>query len=121
MRHVTMLTLLILLTGCAGSFTGRAPETRTLTLHASPAQAYQRSMVVLTQMGTEFAPRPDRQTIQGTVHKAVVMTVLFEDQGWQTLVTATAYIPPGKLTIGQMSELEEFCERLQAMEVAHER
>ena len=70
---------------------------------------------------TEFAPQPDRQTIQGTVHKAVVMTVLFEDQGWQTLVTATAYIPPGKLTIGQMSELEEFCERLQAMEVAHER
>jgi hypothetical protein len=77
-------------------------------------------MMVLTQMGTEFAPRPDRSTIQGTVHKAVVMTVLFEDQGGTTLVTVTAYIPPGKLTVGTMDELDHFCERLQAVEVAHE-
>jgi hypothetical protein len=122
----TLLSVLILgslltlfLSGCAGSVTGRAPETRTLTLPTSPAQAYTRATQVLTQMGAEMTFMDGRQTLQGLVHGAVVLRVQLDEHGAGTLVTVTGTIRPGKLILGTMTEVDQFCARITALEAAH--
>jgi len=122
----TLLALLILgslltllLSSCAGSFAGRAPETRTLTVPYSQAQAYTRSSQVLRQMGAEMTAMDGRQALQGLVHGAVLLSVQLQEQGMSTLVTVTASIPPGKLILGTVDELDQFCTRLQAVETVY--
>lgn len=124
----TLLALLILgslltliLSGCAGSFAGRAPETRTLTVPYSQAQAYTRSSQVLRQMGAEMTAMDGRQALQGLVHGAVLLSVQLQEQGTSTLVTVTGTIPPGKLVLGTVTEVQDFCTRLQALETVHAR
>lgn len=115
----TLLTLLV--NGCAGSFAGRAPETRTLTVPYGQAQAYTKSSQVLRQMGAEMTAMDGRQALQGMVHGAVLLSVQLQEQGTSTLVTVTASIPPGKLVLGTVDELDQFCARLLALETAHAR
>jgi hypothetical protein len=122
----TLLALLILcalltllLSGCAGSFAGRAPETRTLILQTSQAQAYTRSSQVLMQMGAEMTLLDGRQTLQGVVHGAVVLRVQVAEYANGTVVTVIGTIPPGKLVLGTVTELDQFCTRLLALETTH--
>ena len=124
----TILALLILcslltliLSGCAGSLTGRAPETRTFTVPYGQAQAYTRASQVLRQMGAEMTTMDGRSALQGMVHGAVLLSVQLQEQGTSTLVTVTGSIPAGKMVLGTMDELDQFCTRLQARETVHAR
>ena len=122
MTMLKLVCLACLLIGCAGSFAGRAPETRTLTLASEQAHAYEHAMQVLRQMGTQITTRDGYQEITGLVHNAVVLHVHLKGHpGHPTTVTVTGSIPPGKLTLGAFTELDEFCTRLTALETAHAR
>jgi hypothetical protein len=122
MKRILIGTILLLLTGCAGSFAGRAPETRTLTLPVAPPQAYQRTVATFVAMGAQLPPlHAVGQPLQAMVHGAVLLSVELEGQGTGTRVTVTASIPPGKLVIGTMTELDQFCARLTAQETAYGR
>ena len=121
MNRVMLGVLLVTLTSCAGSFAGRAPETRTVPLPGTPAQAYQRAYQTLTAMGAQFTVVDGHQHLQGVLKGVVLLSVAVQGQGPQTAVQVTGSIPPGKLTLGTFTELDEFCTRLAATEQAHAR
>jgi hypothetical protein len=120
-----LLLVLAMLTGCAGSLTGHAPETRTLTLPGTPAHLALRVAETFAAMGGQMtAAMEGRDSTQGTrvlsgvVHGGVVVTVLLQPEGEGTRVTVTASIPPGKVVFGTLDEAEQFCTRLRTMETA---
>jgi hypothetical protein len=121
MKTLQVLCLLLLVTGCAGSFAGRAPETRTLVLPHGQEFAYQRAAQVLTQMGAQMTAMDGPRALQGLVHGVVILSIQLQQQPGGTLVVVTGSIPPGKLVVGSFTEVDDFCARLVALETAHAR
>jgi hypothetical protein len=121
MKMLIPLVLLAVLTGCDGSFTGRAPETRTLTLAVTPPQAYTRAVQSLTAMGGQLTTMDGQRHVQGVVKGIVLLSVEVQGEGPPTQVQATGSIVAGKLTIGTFTELDELCQRLTATEGPHGR
>ena len=122
MRRCALCVLLFVLTGCAGSVLGRAPETQVCPpLAVPPEQAYHLSWLTLTQMGTRFTTAERPQRLSGVVRNAADFHVSLSAHASGTSVQATASIPPGKLTLGEFTLLDEFCTKLSARETAHAR
>ena len=119
MKTRTILVLLALLTGCTGSFTGRAPETQVCPLLAVPPErAYQLSWLAMTRIGTHVTAWDKPSQLSGVVRHAADLHVSLVAHHPGTVVQATASIPPGKLIVGTFTVLDEFCATLTALETA---
>lgn len=109
---------LLLMTGCAGSFVGSNPQTRTVVLPLAERPAYDRALRTFALMGGQVRVAQG-QTIAGVVHGAVELAVFLAPHAQGTAVTVTGSVLPGKLTLGRFDEVETYVQLLTQESAAH--
>ena len=119
-RSLMVMISLGILVGCAGSFTGTHPETRTVLLPMAAGPAYERALRTFALMGGQIRVAQG-QTIAGVVHGAVELAVVLSPGAGGTSVTVTGSVLPGKLTLGRFDEVETYVRLLTQEAAAHAR
>jgi hypothetical protein len=109
----------MLLTGCAGSFSGTHPDTCAVTVPSAQPIAYTQAAQVFRQRGGQITGTDGRQTLSGVERGAQVISIQLEPQGAGTLVTVTGNITPGKIMFENLPSVQAFCGQLKALEAVN--
>jgi len=116
MRFLTLTLLCLLFTGCVSTLMSASREsiTRSAILPMPVDEAYQKASRALAKMGAAIT-QANAQThlLSGTVHQAVVLNVTVTDSARGAIVEVTGQLLPGKIVVGEFTEVKDYLALLQ--------
>jgi hypothetical protein len=113
MRWMVCLLVSSVLMSCT-ALMSHTPVTHTAQFADTPDVAYQRATRACLRMGCQVThANPHLRTLSGTVHNAVILSVIVSPTATGSQVEATGTLMPNKLAVGSFDEVQTYMALLQ--------